>query len=161
MKPFILPSASKRQDTKNLVRLLLAGLFLSLPVGTLANVTVQSRIEAEFGAFDALRNAVDALAYAVSIGDKPSVAALVRYPLTVDLAGEQKVIEDEQAFIASYDDIVTPRLGGTLITENVEDAVIVEEGVAIAGGQVRLMPFCIPGSCASRYWLISAISSAP
>ena len=158
MNPDTCSHSKTRRLSSRVARLLLIGILLALPAGGFAEASIQSRIEAEFGAYEALQSAVEALGFAVSIEDKTSVAALVRYPLEVELQGERTILADEQAFVAHYDEIVTPELAGALMAENLQDAAIVEEGVSIAGGQVQLMPFCTPGTCRVRYWLIGAIT---
>ena len=70
--------------------------------------------------------------------DRPTIAAMIRYPITISIGGLRVPVADAAAFLQRYDDVVTPALRQS-IARGTDDLVI--EAVA---GQLRITSITVP-----------------
>lgn len=88
------------------------------------------------------------LAYrqAVAHGDKAAVAALVEYPIKVEMDGSKTTIEDSQAFVRDYDKIVTPAIARAIEGQKYSELMVNSKGVMFGSGQTWINGVCKQGS---------------
>ncbi len=133
-------------------------LALAAPGAVLAQESFDDRLDFLFGDHESFNEAYDALTTAVDMGDAETVASLVQYPLEITLSGKKTVIDDEDEFVARYDDIFSPQIVETLMTQDRTALFANDEGVMWGNGEVWMSPICLESSCMAFYWLISAIN---
>ena len=71
---------------------------------------VDARMDFLFGSHVPYRQFFDQLQQAVARADKPAVAGMVKYPITVALHGKKVTLRTKRDFVAHYDAIFTPKL---------------------------------------------------
>jgi hypothetical protein len=88
------------------------------------------------------------LAYrkAIADGDKAAVAALVEYPIKVDLDGSKATIRDPATFIRDYDKIVTPAIARAIEAQKYSELMVNGQGVMFGNGETWINGVCKPGS---------------
>lgn len=103
---------------------------------------------------------VAALQQAVAKNDRPAVAAMLRYPLTVTTSGLQIPISDAKTFVSLYDTVMTPALRQVIARARVpvegkpaagavrtdDGGITFENAVTIApvGNQYRVTALALP-----------------
>jgi hypothetical protein len=80
--------------------------------------------------------------------DAAAVAALVSYPITIDPHTPHAVtIRTPQAFIARYDQIVTPQIAQVIENQKYEDIFVNGQGAMLGDGEVWISGICKDSSC--------------
>lgn len=108
----------------------------------------RARIERVLGDAAAYETVFIALQQGVARGDRAAVAALMRYPLRVDVAGKQRQIRDAATFEREYDSIVTRNVARTIAAQSFDTVFANQQGVMIGNGQVWLNGICGDAACA-------------
>ncbi|MEG9436884.1 hypothetical protein JAO29_12000 [Edaphobacter sp. HDX4] len=95
-----------------------------------------------------LREVMATLQQATRKHDAPAVAALVSYPITIDPHTPHAVtIRTPQAFIARYDQIVTPQIGQVIENQKYESLFVNDQGAMLGDGEVWISGICKDNSC--------------
>ena len=71
---------------------------------------------------------------AVKAGDKAAVAASLRYPITVAVAGKRQRLADPAALIAVYDAVFTPMYRDALLADTPRHLFVRDQGAMLANG---------------------------
>lgn len=108
----------------------------------------RARIERVLGDAAAYEKVFTALQLGVASGDRARVAALMRYPLRVDVAGAQRQIRDAATFEREYDSIITGNVARTIAAQNFDTVFASQQGVMIGNGQVWINGTCVDAACA-------------
>ncbi|MDN4091931.1 hypothetical protein P4U99_18585 [Brevibacillus agri] len=80
----------------------------------------------------------DKLQEAVKAGNKAQVARMVQYPLRINKDGGSRYVQNEQQFLAEYDEIVTPKVKEALLAQNVRETFVNAQGVMVGNGELWL-----------------------
>lgn len=75
-----------------------------------------------------LTSFVKNLQKALKNGDKAAVAAMVNYPIEVELNGASVSIEEKTAFIQNYEAILTKEVQTSVLETNVDDIIVNRRG---------------------------------
>ena len=89
---------------------------------------------------------IEAYQKAVGDGDKVAVAALVGYPIKVDLGGSRTTIGDPAAFVRNYDRIVTPAIARAIAAQKYPELMVSSKGVMFGNGETWINGVCKAGS---------------
>ena len=130
--------------------------------GTIAeDAAIEQSIETLLGDAAAYREAFDRLQRGVKSADKQAVAALVAYPISVEIDGKPRTTRDAQAFIALWDQIITPEIAGVIASQRFADLLVTAQGVMFGDGQVWLNGICRDDACAVSDVRVITIQSGP
>jgi hypothetical protein len=88
-----------------------------------------------------------ALQRAVAKHDVAAVAALIRYPLRVNPGKRPFTVKSPKAFIARYDEIITPDVTSAIFKQKYENLFANSEGVMIGDGEVWITSSCLDKNC--------------
>lgn len=142
--------------------LILMGLGLVVLVGTPAigqsNGHINQQIEQRLGSHNLYQISFSAFQNAVRDGRKADVAAFVRYPLAVSIAGHKAVIRSAREFIERYDAIMTPGLIKIVTAQAYKDLSVSAKGVSFDAGAIELRALCVGHGCQQRIVKITAIN---
>lgn len=125
------------------------------------DAAVEQAIETNLGDAAAYRTAFDRLQQGVKSTDKQAVAALVSYPISVVIDGKPRVIRDAQAFIASWDQVITAEIASVITSQRFADLLVNFQGVMFGDGQVWLTGICRDDTCAVSDVRVITIQSGP
>ena len=114
------------------------------PEDTTSDATVQETApqvsEGDFTAAgletDEVETFFASLEEAIASDNRPKVASLVAYPLTVDLAEEPLTLRDEAEFVRAYDAVVTEAVKQVVADAEVATLFANWQGVRIGQGEV-------------------------
>lgn len=109
----------------------------------------------------AYRQVIEGFQAAVRNGDGKAAAALVSYPITVEIGGKKVAITDAGAFAARFSDIVTPGIAGAVATEQVGDMMVNDQGVMLGQGEVWVSGICLDTGCKRSEVKVITIQSGP
>lgn len=108
---------------------------------------VDSRMDFLFGSHVPYRQFFDQLKQAVARGDKPAVAGMVKYPITVALHGKKVTLRTKRDFVAHYDAIFTPKLVDLVAHQTYATLFSPDQGVMIGGGEIWFSGICRDKAC--------------
>lgn len=97
---------------------------------------------------------------AVERGDKPAVAALVRYPFRASIDGRRRQIRTAEEFVRYYDRIVTPDVAQVITSQRYPDLLVNWKGVMFGRGQAWIAGTCAGDDCAAPHVQVVAIGGA-
>lgn len=83
----------------------------------------------------------------VASRDAPAVAALVRFPLTVRVAGKKTVVRNAAGFVQNYDAIVTPAIAKAIVAQKYEELMVNGQGVMFGSGEAWINAVCADRTC--------------
>jgi len=113
------------------------------------DAAVMQSIKTVLGDADDYRKVFSQLQQGVRTGDKQAVAKLVAYPLDVKIDGKPRTIRNAQAFIQSWDGIITPDIARVIRDQKFSDLFVNQKGVMFGDGQVWLSGICRDVACTS------------
>lgn len=128
---------------------------------TAGDAAVEQAIETLLGDAAAYREVFDRLQRGVKTADKQAVAALVEYPINVEIDGKSHVIRDAPAFIELWDQIITPGIASVITSQRFADLRVNYQGVMFGDGQVWLTGICPDDACATSDIRVVTIQSGP
>lgn len=108
---------------------------------------VDSRMDFLFGSHVPYRQFFDQLKQAVARADKPAVAGMVKYPITVALHGKKVTLRTKRDFVAHYDAIFTPKLVDLVAHQTYATLFSRDQGVMIGGGEIWFSGICRDKTC--------------
>ena len=110
------------------------------------DTVVNASIDRLLGDHAKYQAVIQAYQQAVTRSDKAAVAALVEYPIKVDLGGSKVVIRDSAAFVRDYDKIVTRAIARTIEAQRYSELMVNSKGVMFGNGQTWINGVCKQGS---------------
>lgn len=125
--------------------LMLAG--ASGPASAQSVDAVNARIEAVLGPASRYQTTIEAFQGAVRERRKADVAAFVRYPIRVEVAGKRTTIVSSRQFIANYDRIMTPDIVKAVVDQKYGALFVNDQGVMFGNGEIWLSAICIGRGC--------------
>ena len=124
------------------------------------HAAVNARIDNVLGDHAPYERAVLAFRSAVQAGDRDAVAAMVAYPFTARLERGELRIADAAAFVARYDDIVTPSIARAIGGQRYADLFVNQRGVMFGNGEAWINGACADAVCAHPDVRVVAIQPA-
>ncbi|MRT55197.1 hypothetical protein GJV11_03595 [Enterobacteriaceae bacterium RIT693] len=143
---------------------LLAYLLLSASVtwsGTALAASEQemnARLEQLFSSHQNYHDFFNNLKAQIAAKNKPEVAKLVAYPITVKLGGKKVQIKSQPQLIKNYDAIFTPDLVAAVSAQQYEDLFANDQGLMIGKGQIWFSGVCRDNQCKKSTVLITGIN---
>ncbi|MGH8061246.1 MAG: hypothetical protein ACREO7_04435 [Pseudoxanthomonas sp.] len=104
---------------------------------------------------------IEAYQKAVTGGDKAAVAALVAYPLKVDIRGSKVMIRDPAAFVRDYDRIVTPGIAHAVERQEYSQLMVNSQGVMFGIGETWINGVCKQGSTDCSEFEVKVVTIQP
>ena len=108
---------------------------------------IDDAIDRLLGDHEQYRQVMKSLQAAVAAHDAAAVAALVGYPIVVTIAGEKVSIADEKAFVAGYDEFMTPAIAAAIAGTRYEAVLVNYKGVMLGSGEAWIGGFCEDDAC--------------
>lgn len=84
---------------------------------------------------------------AVVARDANAVAALVHYPITVQLGGKRVVLRSAEAFVPRYAEIVTPAVEHVVAAQKYDELMVNAQGVMFGQGEAWVSGICLDKAC--------------
>jgi hypothetical protein len=124
----------------------IAALALAAPARA-GDADVNGAIDRSLGDHALYETAIRSFQQAVSDASKEDVAAFVRYPIVVEVNGRKRTIKSSAAFIAAYDQIMTPDIVAAVKSQKYGDLFVNSEGVMFGDGEVWIDGICLDRGC--------------
>ena len=125
-------------------------IFMLLPVTVVAQerADVDKAIAANVGQPAKVQSFIAELRHAVAKHDAPAVAARVSYPITVNPRTNKALrIRTPEAFVASYERIVTPHIAKVVEDQKYEQLFVNYQGAMFGSGEVWIAGICKDKEC--------------
>jgi hypothetical protein len=119
----------------------------SAPADPTKEAEIDARIDKVLGDHVAYRSVLERLQAAVAADDRSGVAALVRYPLDARTQSGKLHIANAQAFVAHYQDIVTPAVAQVVAAQRYQALFVSQNGVMLGAGEVWINGVCHDPQC--------------
>ena len=120
---------------------------------------VDARLDRLYGTHQPYADFLAALQKASAANDRQAIANMVHYPFSTMLAARRKVLKTPKAFLARYDDIMTPKVRAAIAAQTYETLFSNSNGLMIGSGQVWFTGKCVDATCAKPARIgISAIN---
>lgn len=119
---------------------------------------VNSSLDALFGTHEPFQQFFDSLKTAVAGDDKAAIARMINYPFKARIGGRDVRIADIGHFVASYDEIVTPKVKTALAKQTYEKLFANSQGVMIGAGEIWFSGICSDNACKQQTVKIIAIN---
>ena len=107
----------------------------------------RERINSLLGDADKYESVFNDLQRGVAANDRAGVAALMRYPVRVSIAGKSQKVADAAAFQRDYDKIVTPSLAKLIGEQKFDQLFVNWQGVMLGQGEVWINGVCPDNDC--------------
>lgn len=123
-------------------------MLLSAAALTQTRAEVDKAIENNIGDPAKFQSVVTDLQKAVAKQDAATVAALVSYPITINPRTKKAMrVRTPQAFIASYDTIITPHIADVIEKQKYEQLFVNYQGAMFGTGEVWIAGICKDKEC--------------
>ena len=135
--------------TKRLRQLLFALPLLigsALP-GLADEASVNKTIDEQLGDHTKYQAVIVALQKAVAEHDAKGVAALVSYPIGVEINGKETNVKSAQVFEENYDGIITPSIADAITKQQYGDLFVNYQGIMFGDGEVWISGICLDDAC--------------
>lgn len=109
--------------------------------------TMDSQLDGLYGTHEIYHHFFDALKDNIIQRHKDKVAAVVRYPLIVQLNGKQVKIQSKQQFIKNYDQIITPKIEQIVKEQQYVGMLSTYRGMAFGNGEIWFAGLCPKKTC--------------
>lgn len=108
---------------------------------------VDASIDSALGDHTRYRPVIQDFQAAVAAGDASRVAALVHYPIGVDIGGKNTVLKNENEFAARYREFMTPDISKAIVETKYSDLFVNYKGVMFGQGQAWINGICKDDQC--------------
>lgn len=108
---------------------------------------VNDAIDANLGDHAKYESVIKQFQQAVAANDAAAVAGLVDYPISVDINGNDTVINDAETFVARYGEFMTPEISKAIVGTKYEDLFVNYKGVMFGEGQAWINGICKDEEC--------------
>lgn len=120
---------------------------------------MNARLDFLYGSHDVYYSFFDQLKRDIAQENKDLVAAVVKYPLEVDLEGKRAAIKNKQQFIQNYDIIITPKVKKAVATEQFVGMFSNYRGMMFGNGEIWFSGICLDKMCKNVTVRITGINS--
>ena len=148
---------------ETLLRSLLALLLLAasgLPAFAASQADVNARIDQVLGNHARYETTIEAFQQSVIAGNREDVAAFVRFPIVVTIGGHKRSINSAKAFVAGYDEIMTPDIVAAVKSQKYEDLFVNSQGIMFGNGEVWIGGMCLDRKCRTFVPQVTTIQHA-
>ncbi|CAI3937856.1 hypothetical protein [Commensalibacter communis] len=108
---------------------------------------MNARLDFLFGSHDDYYAFIDQLKEDVTHQNKAAVAAVVKYPLKVDIANKRVLIKNQQQFIQNYQAIITPKVKESVAKQEFIGMFANGQGMMFGSGQLWISGYCLDKTC--------------
>lgn len=115
--------------------------------GAPTSASTNESIDRVLGEHAAYESVIKSFQAAVAQHDAPAAAALVQYPIRVTIGKRRATVRDAKAFVAAYDQIVTPAIAAAVRAQKYEELMVSAQGVMFGAGQVWINGICSDKAC--------------
>lgn len=122
---------------------------------------VDASIDQVLGDHARYRAVFDRLQQAVADHDAAAFAALVSFPIEVNLGRARVPIAEPAQFVASYDRIITPAVAAVITGQQYAGLMVSGQGVMFGDGQVWLNGVCKDTACKDAEVKVVTIQDGP
>ncbi len=119
----------------------------SATAASAADKAVNDSIDSNLGDHTRYQAVIQDLQAAVAAGDAAKVASLIRYPISVDIGGKNTTLKTEQAFVARYQELMTPDIRKAIVETKYGDLFVNYKGVMFGSGQAWINGICKDKQC--------------
>lgn len=112
-----------------------------------AERAVNDAIDSNLGDHTRYQAVIRDLQAAVAADDAAKVASLVQYPISVDIGGRKTTLKTEQAFVARYQELMTPDIRKAIVDTKYGDLFVNYKGVMFGSGQAWINGICKDAQC--------------
>ncbi|SFK47945.1 hypothetical protein [Lysobacter sp. cf310] len=117
------------------------------PADDAGRAQVNQSIEEVLGDPAVYEPAILAFQKAVAAHDAAAVAKMADYPFNATLAGKPTKIQDAAAFVAAYDQIVTPAIAQVVTEQKYAELAVSGKGVMFGNGEAWINGICQDNDC--------------
>lgn len=110
------------------------------------DTAINASIDKLLGDHARYRTVIQAYQKAIADSDKAAVAALVDYPIEVDIDGSKTLIKDPAAFVRNYDKVITPAIARKIEAQKYSELLVNSKGVMFGNGETWINGICREGS---------------
>jgi hypothetical protein len=94
----------------------------------------------------------------MAAGDDVGIAELVKYPLHVNLDGQNILFKDQSDFLDLYEKIFDPDFIDVLFEIDESELTLLPDGVRVGTGELWFNSFCVDLTCSDAQFLITQIN---
>jgi len=134
---------------------------VALPALAASEADVNAAIDNSLGDHARYETTIKAFQQAVVDGSKQDVAAFVRYPIVVTIAGRKRTITSAAAFVKAYDSIMTRDIVAAVKGQKYGDLFVNYQGVMFGNGEVWINGICLDHKCKSFVPKVVTIQHGP
>jgi Protein of unknown function (DUF4087) len=147
---------------KTLTCLVATIIALSLPAGLsfAQDNTLNAALDNAFGSHDNYVAVINSFQTAVKAHDTASVAAAVRYPISVKINGKATTIKSASQFVQNYDAIMTKEITDAVANQKLSDLFVNWKGIMFGDGQIWINGVCNDNACKNVDIKVATIQSA-
>lgn len=91
-------------------------------------------------------------------GDDTKIAELVKYPIHVNLHGQEIILHNQAEFLDQYPKIFDQEFVTALADVDESDLILLPNGVQVGNGELWFNYFCTDQSCSNAHFLITQIN---
>ncbi len=130
-----------------------AAIDAAAPTATIPDAAGTSEADVDKAIDDALgdhatyRKVMEDFQKAVAAKDASATAALVHYPVVVEIAGKNTVLKDAAAFVEDYDKFMTPEIVKAITDTRYTDVMVNYKGVMLGQGEAWINSICKDNAC--------------
>lgn len=125
------------------------------------DAATNASIDALLGDHEPYQAAITSLQNAVAAGDAAAVAAMIDYPITVEIDGKKTAIVDEKSFVARYDALMTPAIANAITKTRYSDLMVNAKGIMFGNGEAWINGICNDAACAAFDVKLVALQPPP
>lgn len=126
-----------------------------------AEKSVNDAIDSNLGDHTRYQIVILALQKAVAAGNVSGVAALVDYPISVEIGGKTTVIKNAETFTARYAKFMTPEISKAIVDTEYKDLFVNAKGVMFGNGQAWVNGICKDNACTTFDVKLVSLQSGP
>lgn len=148
------------------VKIIMVGLSISVsPVLSMGQAIAQpmtiqdmnARLDFLYGSHDAYHHFFDQLKRDIAQGNKSAVAAVVKYPLKINIKEKRIIIKNQQQFIRNYNVIITEKIKKIVAEERFVGMFANGSGMMFGNGQIWFSGICLDKTCKDSKKLVVRI----
>jgi hypothetical protein len=148
--------------SKTVTHLVAAIMALSLSAGLsfAQDKSLNAALDDAFGSHHNYLAVLNSFQTAVKAHDTASVAAAVRYPISVKINGKTSTIKSANQFVQNYDAIMTKEITDAVVNQKLDDLFVNWKGIMFGDGQIWIDGVCNNNACKNVDIKIATIQSA-
>lgn len=118
---------------------------------------MNARLDFLYGSHDVYHHFFDQLKRDIAQGNKSAVAAVVKYPLKINIKEKRIIIKNQQQFIKNYNVIITEKIKIIVAEERFVGMFANWSGMMFGNGQIWFSGICLDKTCKDSKKLVVRI----